>query len=544
MKIVIVGGVAGGATAAVRARCLDEHAQITILERGAFVSFANCGLPYHLGGVIPKREHLILLEPEFLAERFKIDVRINHQVMKINRKDRTVEVMDKTQHKMVQISYDKLIISTGASPVSPAIEGVDNPNVCHLWTLPDMDKIMLKIKNKQQVTLVGAGFVGLEIAENLIERGLDVTLIEFLDQVLPTIDKEMTADLRGVLQEKGCKIRLSTALKSIQQEGDFLKLNFTDGTTAQTQLLLLSTGVRPNSELAQSAQLPCNARGAIIVDEYMQTADEHIYAVGDVVEVRDPILGGKIQVQLAAPANKQARIAVENAIFGNSKIYVGSFGASVIKLFNLNVAMVGWNEKMLKKNNQTYEKIYLHPFDHVPYYPGAWQLHLKVIFDPQTQKILGAQCVGKGDVARRIDVISTAMHAGLTVGDLGSLELCYAPPFGAPKDAVNHVGVMAQNLLEKRAKIAHFDSIMLDDFILDVRDPEETIKGALPHCMNIPLNQLRQQLTQLPKNRRILIYCLSGVRGYYAERILTQNGFNAYNLSGGYMTYQMLQSTL
>ena len=534
MKTVIVGGVAAGAGVAARLRRLDESAEIMMFERGAFISYANCGLPYHVGGVIPQREALIVMTENRFKTWFNVDVRTKSEVIAVDRAAKKVTVRSETG--TYQESYDKLVLATGSSPVMMDIPGSDDPRVMRLWTIPDMDSIIAAIDGgARTAVVVGAGFIGLEIAENLNERGLDVTLVELSDQVLPTIDKEMSTTLAQELSSAGIALRLARKVTAFEKSADAFHAVLDDGEKLPADLVVMSVGVKPNSELAQAAGLDVGPRGHIIVDDTLQTSDPSIYAAGDVIEVNDPILGGKTAIPLAGPANKQARIVADNLV-GRTSRYRGSIGTAVLKVGTLAAGSVGFTERRLKQMGIPYHKIYNHPASCATYYPGGSQLHIKLLFAPDG-KILGAQVVGHEGVAKRLDTIAGAMCCGASASELADLELAYAPPFNSAKDPVNFAGMIADNVLKGDTHLTHSDAIPADALILDVREPAEVALGAIPGSTNIPLGQLRDRIKELDTARAIVTVCRVGLRGYLAERILRQNGYRVSNLSGGYTTW-------
>ena len=543
-KILIVGGVAGGASAAARLRRLDETAQIIMFERGEHISFANCGLPYYVGGTIKRREDLLLQTPESFRQRFNVDVRVNNEVVAIDRTKKEVVVLDLTTGNKYTESYDQLILSPGAEPVRPAIAGVDCGRVFTLRNVADVDRIVEFIgrESPRRAVVVGAGYIGLEMAENLCARGLSVEVVEMLDQVMPVLDKEMAWYLEQDLIKHNVALRLGDGVCSFEQNGSSLKVRLSSGGELTCDFAMLTVGVRPETKLARQANLEIGKQGGIKVNEYLQTSDPDIYAIGDAVEVRDFVLGGVTRVPLAGPANKQGRMVADN-ICGMKRKYNGTQGTAVLKLFDLTAAMTGASEKTLAKTNIEYEKIYTHSVNHADYYPGAKMMHIKLLFSRPEGRILGAQIVGGDGVDKRIDVLAVAIRAGMTVFDLQELELAYAPPYGSGKDPVNIVGFAAANILEGNVRIKHCSEIEQDDFILDVRTPTEFARDALPDAINVPLGSIRGRLSELPRDRTINAYCGVGLRSYIACRILEQNGFDVRNLSGGYLTYLTTEST-
>ena len=531
MKVIIVGGVAAGASAAARLRRLDENAQIILLERGEFISYANCGLPYHLGGVIPERDELLVVPPEQFASWFNVEVRTGSEVVRIDREKKLLSIRGRDGE--YRESYDKLLLATGATPVGVSA----TPRVLPLWTLSDMDKAAALLKDAKRAVIVGAGFIGLEVAENLRGRGLEVTIVQRGDHVLPTLDREMAAPLEDELARAGIAIRFGCTVKNYVDKGASVEVVLDDGETLACDVVITAIGVKPNSHLAAECGLACGERGHISVDGHLRTSDPDIYAAGDAVEVSDPILGGITAIPLAGPANKQGRIAADN-IAGGDSVYRGSIGTSVVKVGSLTAAAVGLTETRLKQLKIPFKKLYLHPASHASYYPGGSRMHLKLLFGLDG-KIFGAQIVGAQGVDKRIDSIAQAMRNGSTAPELGTLELAYAPPYSSAKDPVNFAGFVAENLLTGLSDAVYADALTEDALILDVREPEENELGAVPGAVNIPLGQLRRRLDELDRSRRIVCYCQVGLRGYLAERILKQNGFDAANLSGGYLTWKM-----
>ena len=538
MKIVIVGGVAGGATAAARIRRLDENSEIIIFERSGYVSYANCGLPYYIGGEIADKEDLFLQTPEGFWSRFKIDVRTLHEVTKINRDRKTVTVLDKMSGKVFEESYDKLILSPGAKPVMPDFCIGDCSNIFTLRTVEDTLKIREFTDNNPTRTavIIGGGFIGLEMAENLKNRGIDVTVIQKGDHLLNTVDSDIASFIHTNLRTKGINILLNANVKSIEKN-----IVITDCKEIPADMVIVSVGVLPENTLAKDAGLALGVKGAIAVSDNMQTSDEDIYAVGDAVEVENFISKDKAVITLAGPANKQGRIAADN-ICGINSTYKGTQGASVIKLFDMTVASTGMTETQLKLSNIAYEKVILSPLSHAGYYPGATVMTLKVIFEKETYKILGAQAVGYEGVEKRIDVIATAIFAGLTADKLKDLELSYAPPYSSAKDPVNMAGFIIENIKNGIVKQFYYEDIpplqKRDDItLLDTRTVYEYMRGHAEGFVNIPVDELRERLTELDKSKPVYVMCQSGLRSYLATRILMQNGFDAYNFAGGYKLY-------
>jgi NADPH-dependent 2,4-dienoyl-CoA reductase/sulfur reductase-like enzyme/rhodanese-related sulfurtransferase len=565
-KIVIVGGVAGGASAAARARRLSESAEIIVLERGEHVSFANCGLPYHIGGDIQKRDALLLQTPTSFKRRFNVDVRVQHEVVSIDRHAKTVTVKEVITGRLYIESYDHLLLSPGAAPIRPPIPGLDSSGVFALRNIPDMDRIMMALEEQRptHATVVGGGFIGLEMVEALHQRGIAVTLLELADQVMAPVDKEMANLVHQTLVQHEIDLRLNTGLTSVSQTlesvpepeatGDYkavapnhvLELSLSNGTSLSTGLLILAIGVKPETLLAAQAGLELGPRGGIRVDEGMRTSDPAIYAVGDAVETAEFVTGKPGLMPLAGPANRQGRMAADNML-GRKVTYKRTQGTAICKVFDLAVASTGLNEKSLIRSGMAYQKIYVHPASHASYYPGAQPVSFKLLFDPDNGRILGGQAIGKDGVDKRIDVLAVAMRAGLSVMELEDLELTYAPPFGSARDVINQAGMVAANVIKGDEVVCHSEEVLAlqpDQLILDVRNPGElTTNGQIPGAINIPVDELRSRLGELPKDKEILITCQVGLRGHVAYRMLANAGFKARNLSGGFKTFQMVTAT-
>ena len=542
-RVLIVGGVAGGASCAARLRRLDEQAEIVVFEKGPYPSFANCGLPYYVGDAISDEAKLLVATPDLFRTRFNIEVRTEQEVLGINREERKIEVKDLRRGSVYQEAYDALVLSPGAVPVRPALPGVDLAGVFTLRTIPDSRAIRAWIQetNAKKAVIVGGGFIGLEMAENLARRGLKVTIVEMCDQVMPPLDREMAEYVYVHLLDNHVSVHLADAVARFNgSEGRVTSVETQSGARLQADIVILSVGVKPETKLAKDAGLELGPRGGIRVDESMKTSDPCIWAVGDAVEVRDTVTGEFCLVPLAGPANRQARIAAD-AICGRPARFRGVQATAVCGVFGLTVATTGVSEKrLLQAKNTNYEAVYLHPTDHASYYPGAKAMHLKLIFRRSDGLVLGAQAVGEQGVERRIDVISFAIQKGSTVFDLEEAELCYAPQFGTAKDPVNLAGMVAANVLRGDVSLAKWSDLPgCGAFLVDVREEEEFRRGSIDGAINIPLGQLRQRLCDLPRDRPIWVNCARGHRSYYAVRVLQQNGFAAHNLSGGYNTWEV-----
>jgi CoA-disulfide reductase len=544
-KIVIVGGVAGGASAAARLRRLSEKDEIVMFERGEYISFANCGLPYYIGDVIQERSKLLVQTVDGMSKRFRIDVRNLSEVTKINRDRKTVTVKNLRTNEEYEESYNVLILSPGAKPIVPPIPGIEEAKALFtLRNVPDTDRIRSFVDNEKpkRAVVIGGGFIGVEMAENLTERGIHVTLVEMANQVMAPIDYEMAAIVHTHMKEHGIDLILEDGVQAFENEGRRVVLK--SGRTIDTDMIILAIGVQPESQLAKEAGLELGLRGAIKVNEHLQTSDPNIFAIGDAIEVKSYVHGFETFVPLAWPANRQGRL-VADYINGRDVKYNGTLGTSIAKIFDLTVAATGVNEKVLKQHGIPYEVVHVHPMSHASYYPGATQMTLKLIFDREGH-IYGAQAVGKDGVDKRIDVIATAIKGGLTVYDLPDLELAYAPPFSSAKDPVNMAGYVASNILDGMVETVQWHEI--DDIVanggllIDVRTPKELeARGAIPGSVNIPLDDLRDRLHELPKDQTIYVTCQVGLRGYLAARILTENGFRAKNLDGGYKLYSSVK---
>lgn len=545
-RILIVGGVAGGASCAARARRLSESASIIMFDRGPFVSFANCGLPYHIGNVIKKEDDLLVATPELFRDRFNIDVRLHAEVTGIDRDRRIIEVMDLKTRDTYQEPYDALVLSPGAQPIRPNLEGIDLPGIFSLRTIPDTRQIRAWIDQCQarRAVIVGGGYIGMEIAENLHKRGLELAIIERMPQIMPLLDPEMAAPVQKSLTQNGIALHLNESAKAFYpREGKGLRVALESGRQIDTDMVVMCVGVKPETGLARQAGLTIGESGGIWVDEHMRTSDPRIWAVGDAVEVRDAVTGAGSVIPLAGPANRQGRIAAD-VIMGRDSVFRGVQGTSVVGILDQVVAFTGASEKILRRLGRWnhMEKIYLHPDDHAGYYPGAEAIALKLIFDHRDGRVMGAQAVGKKGVEKRIDVIAMAIQKNSTVYDLEEAELCYAPAFGSAKDPVNMAGMVAANGLRGDSRVIHWEELSKNgDLILDVRDPEEYRFGHVDNAVHIPLDQIRDRMDELPKDRDLAAYCFVGVRSYYATRILLQNGYSIKNICGGYRSYQLQQ---
>lgn len=543
-RVLIVGGVAGGASAATRLRRLDEHAEIIMFERGDYISFANCGLPYYIGGTIKKRDDLLVQTVEAMKSRFNIDVRIRSEVINVDTDNKKVTVKSSSKGIYEQ-EYDCLILSPGAKAIRPDIPGINSEKIFTLRNIPDTDAIKEFIDKKavDSAVVVGGGFIGVEMAENLKSKGLNVTVVEAASHVLAPFDSDMVVTIEKELVKKGVDLVLGDGVKAFTDTKNRINVILNSGKTIAADIVILSIGVIPDTEFLKDSGIKLGPRGHIIVNEKMQTNIESVYAVGDAVEVTDFVTGLKTAVPLAGPANKQGRIAADN-ISGLNSVYKGTQGTSIVKVFGLTAAVTGANEKALKRAEIDYKKIIIHPVSHASYYPGALPMTLKLIFGDDG-KILGAQCVGYKGVDKRIDVIASAIRFNGTVYDLAELELSYAPPYSSAKDPVNMAGFVAQNVLAGKSNMITWDEVSKlnkDDYILlDVRTEEEFIRGHVNGAVNIPLDSLRERISELDKTKIIIAYCKVGIRGYIAERILEQKGFTVLNVTGGYTEVKRLK---
>ncbi len=534
-RVIIVGGVAGGASTAARLRRLDQEAEITIYERGEYISYANCGLPYHIGNVIKSRDALLLQTPQVMKSRFNIDVHILHEVIAINRNEKTVSVKNLKNQEVTLEKYDTLVIATGSSPVIPKIPGIQSKRILSLWTVHDTDDIRKYIQDNKvdHAAVIGGGFIGVEMAENLRHRDMDVTLIEMMNQVMTPFDYEMAQLIHESLEHQGVHLHLGDGVDSFEESDDSVLIHLKSGKQISAQMVILSIGIKPNNELAKNCGLEINDRGGIVVDDMLHTSDPDIYAVGDVIEVEDFIDKSRTMIPLAGPANKQGRIAANN-IAGEEEHYQGTQGSSIIQIFDLTAANTGANEKTLIKRGlvkgKDYESLIIVQNSHAGYYPGAVPITMKLLFSKEGNKIFGAQIIGKDGVDKRIDTIGTAIRLGGTIWDLKSLEFAYAPPYSSAKDPVNMAGFVAENVLKGRVFFSEWDAIEKRNSqktaILDVREEAEVQTYAIPGAINIPLGQLRSRISELNKDSETIVFCAIGVRAYNAARILMEQGFS------------------
>jgi NADPH-dependent 2,4-dienoyl-CoA reductase/sulfur reductase-like enzyme/rhodanese-related sulfurtransferase len=541
-KIVIVGGVAGGMSAAARLRRLDEEAEIVVLERSGYVSFANCGLPYYLGREIAEFDDLVLQTPQTLAARFRLDVRVSHEARGIDPEKQVVTCVNLTSGESLELPYDDLILSVGAQPIRPPVPGLDKEGVFTLRNLEDTSAIDQWIveKKPRQAVVVGGGYIGLEMAEQLHRRGMKVHVIDAAPQALPPFDAEMAELVHQELERNDVVLHLNSPLRSIEEGEGGVGLVKAGEAAVSADLVILGLGVRPDTELAKAAGLELGRRG-IKVDDRMRTSVPNIWAVGDAIEVTNPLSDEQVVIALGGPANRQGRI-VANNICGREDSYKGTIGTAILRVFDLQVGATGLKEEQLRQAGLPYEALYLHPQNHAGYYPGASPISLKFLFDPKSQKIYGVQAVGKAGVAKRIDVIATAILAGMKARDLADLELAYSPPFGSAKDPVNLIGMMAENVTNGLLKQAHWHELpemdMDTHFLLDVRSAGEVKRGSIEGSLHIPLPDLRDRLGEIPKDKEVIVFCQSGQRSYFASRVLALKGYRVRNLSGAYLTYQ------
>lgn len=545
MNYLIIGGVAGGATVAARLRRMDEKANIILFERGKYVSYANCGLPYYIGDTINNREKLFVQTAKGFTDRFRIDIRTEQEVTAIRPDKKEVEIKNLSTGETYTETYDKLVLSPGAEPLRPGIEGIGSKKIFTLRNVPDTDTIKnyVNTENPKRAIVVGGGFIGLEMAENLHDLGIQVDVVEMANQVMAPLDFSMAAIVHRQLTDKGVGLHLEDGVSRFEEKDGGVTVHLRSGKQIATDMVLLSIGVRPETKLAKDAGLAIGERGGIAVNDYMQTSDADIYALGDAVEVRHLVTGQPALIPLAGPANKQGRIVADNIVFGNKKKYPGSIGTSIAKVFDLTVAAAGANAKLLQQNNIPYISSYTHGASHAGYYPGAVPLSIKILFAPENGKLLGAQIVGFNGVDKRIEMLAQVIQRGGTVHDLAELEHAYAPPYSSAKDPVNMAGFVAENILNKKSRIIQWRELAelpADTIRIDVRIHDEYKLGTIPGFINIPVDELREHLDELPKEKPIVVTCAVGLRGYLAYRILVQNGFkHVRNLSGGYKTWSV-----
>ena len=545
MNYLIIGGVAGGATVAARLRRMDEKANIILFERGKYVSYANCGLPYYIGDTINNREKLFVQTAKGFTDRFRIDIRTEQEVTAIRPDKKEVEIKNLSTGETYTETYDKLVLSPGAGPLRPGIEGIGSKKIFTLRNVPDTDTIKnyVNTENPKRAIVVGGGFIGLEMAENLHDLGIQVDVVEMANQVMAPLDFSMAAIVHRQLTDKGVGLHLEDGVSRFEEKDGGVTVHLRSGKQIATDMVLLSIGVRPETKLAKDAGLAIGERGGITVNDYMQTSDANIYALGDAVEVRHLVTGQPALIPLAGPANKQGRIVADNIVFGNKEKYPGSIGTSIAKVFDLTVAAAGANAKLLQRNNIPYISSYTHGASHAGYYPGAVPLSIKILFAPENGKLLGAQIVGFNGVDKRIEMLAQVIQRGGTVHDLAELEHAYAPPYSSAKDPVNMAGFVAENILNKKSQIIQWRELAelpADTIRIDVRTHDEYKLGTIPGFINIPVDELREHLDELPKEKPIVVTCAVGLRGYLAYRILVQNGFkHVRNLSGGYKTWSV-----
>lgn len=545
MNYLIIGGVAGGATVAARLRRMDEKANIILFERGKYVSYANCGLPYYIGDTINNREKLFVQTAKGFTDRFRIDIRTEQEVTAICPDKKEVEIKNLSTGETYTETYDKLVLSPGAEPLRPGIEGIGSKKIFTLRNVPDTDTIKnyVNTENPKRAIVVGGGFIGLEMAENLHDLGIQVDVVEMANQVMAPLDFSMAAIVHRQLTDKGVGLHLEDGVSRFEEKDGGVTVHLRSGKQIATDMVLLSIGVRPETKLAKDAGLAIGERGGIAVNDYMQTSDADIYALGDAVEVRHLVTGQPALIPLAGPANKLGRIVADNIVFGNKKKYPGSIGTSIAKVFDLTVAAAGANAKLLQRNNIPYISSYTHGASHAGYYPGAVPLSIKILFAPENGKLLGAQIVGFNGVDKRIEMLAQVIQRGGTVHDLAELEHAYAPPYSSAKDPVNMAGFVAENILNKKSRIIQWRELTelpADTIRIDVRTHDEYKLGTIPGFINIPVDELREHLDELPKEKPIVVTCAVGLRGYLAYRILVQNGFkHVRNLSGGYKTWSV-----
>lgn len=546
MKTIIIGGVAGGATTVARLRRQDENAEIILFERGEYISYANCGLPYYIGNTITSRDALFVQTVDGFKNRFKIDIRVKTEVTAINKKEKNITAKDLTTGEVYTDKYDKLVISTGAEPIKPPIEGIDNNKIFSLRNVPDMDKIKKYVNdnNIQKAVVIGGGFIGLEMVENLHQLGIEISLIERNNQVMTPIDYSMAAIVHQELKNKNISLFFNENVIGFEDDNDSINVKLESKKTVNTDMVILSIGVKPETKLSQDAGLEHGSFGGIKVNEYLQTSDKDIYALGDAIEVWNPVIDKYMPIPLAGPANKQGRIVADNLTEGNQYKYIGTIGTSIAKVFDLTVATTGVSAKVLERENIAYIDSYTHSGSHAGYYPKALPMSIKISFSPKDGRLLGAQVVGFDGVDKRIDLFASVIKKNGNIHDLMEIEHAYAPPYSSAKDPVNIAGFVADNILKQKVKIVQWHELSLldpnDYFLIDTRTKDEHEMGYIPNAINIPVDELRYKLNDIPKGKKVIVYCAVGLRGYLASRILYQNGFSeVYNLSGGYKTYSI-----
>lgn len=544
MKYIIIGGVAGGASTAARLRRLDEHATIILFEKGSHISYANCGLPYYIGDVITNRDQLFVQTAASFKQRFNIDTRVLSEVIAINPSVKTVRVKDLQTKEEYEENYDKLVLSPGAEPVRPPLEGIENEGIFTLRNVTDTDKIKAYVQDLRggRAVVIGAGFIGLEMAENLSHLGMKVSVIEMSEHVLAPTDFPIAALTQQHIRSKGVDLRLKTAVTGFRKTENGLTVMLKDGSSLEAHVVILSIGVRPDTRLAADAGLKLGSARGILVNEYLQTSDENIYAVGDAIEFINPITGNSMPTYLAGPANKQGRICANNMVLGNKQTYNGSINTAIVKVFDLTVAVAGVASKHLTAAGIDHIVSTTHSGSHASYYPHAEQMSIQISFSPDNGKLLGAQIVGHTGVDKRIDMLSSIIKRGGTIDELTEFEHAYAPPYSSAKDPVNMAGFVAENILQKRLYVVPWYAVKYlndGDMLLDVRTEKEFSHGSIPGAVNIPVDELRTKLHRIPKDKKIFIYCQIGLRGYLAQRILLQHGFNnVQNISGGYKLWE------
>ena len=544
-KYLIIGGVAGGASTAARLRRSDESARIILIERGKFISYANCGLPYYLGGIIKERDKLFVQTAKEFGRRFNIDIRTRNEVVRLDSRAKIVTVINLDTGVEYEETYDKLVLSPGAKPLKPPLPGNDLPGVFNLRNVEDTDQIKeFLLQNKpEKAIVVGAGYIGIEMVENLHHLCSDVSLVEMADRILPFFDYEMSSALSQHIQSKGVRIFLKEKVTMLEQRGARLMVSLASGRKLETDMLIFATGIRPDTDWLKDSGLGLSENGSILVDDYLMTNDQHIYALGDAIQTKHQILDNNVNAYLAGPASKQGRIVADNIVFGNNKKYKGIIGTAIIKVFDLTAAMTGATEHQLQRSKKDFLTTVIHTASYAGYYPDAQPISIKLLFSPDKGEILGVQIIGFMGVDKRVDVISAFIQKGGKVSDLTEFEHSYAPPYSSARDPLTIAGFVAENMINRKFKAVNWSELEVNNYrqalLLDVRTPEEFAWGSIPGSINIPLDDLRDRFSELPPNRDIVVYCLAGHRGYLACRLLSQKGFDkVYNLAGGYKTYQ------